>query len=450
MPPEAKSRKGGVGVLQLPGRIEQGIEPLGRDQGGNDRIGDGGLPEGLTAVPGGRREALDEPIRGPSIHSCLDQRQQYRLRIDETARQLKVAAHPLGVDNQTVEDVGHLVEHVVQHNASVGEDHPFRRAVANVTFMPQRHVLCGNRGVAPEQARQTRDSLRGMGVTLVRHRRRPLVPRVERLFSFAHLGALQVADLDRHLLQRAADACQHPNEERVPVTLQHLRRRRRRRQTKLAADLLLKVRRDVGVGPDGPGELADGHIKAGQVQPAPLAAELVVPDRQFEAERGRLGVDPVGPPDRQRLLVCDRLASHHVNQPRQFGVDDLSSGRHLQRQGGVDHIRAGQTKVEETSGVAHRFAGRLEKGDDVVVSFTLDLVHSARVASRRPDRPDRPVGHPTSPVPRFRHRDLNSQPVPNLGLAAPQPSHLRSGITFDHLSPSGVKPKNVRTRCGEV
>ena len=70
--------------------------------------------------------------------------------------------------------------------------------------MPQRDVLDAPPGVAAQHARQAGDPLGQDRVALVRHRRRALLARAERLLDLAHLGPLEVADLGGEALEAGA------------------------------------------------------------------------------------------------------------------------------------------------------------------------------------------------------------------------------------------------------
>ena len=150
-----------------------------------------------------------------------------------------------------------LHEHVVGERARVGEDHPLDRRVRDVALVPQRDVLEPGAEVPAQHPRQPAELLALHRVALVRHRRGALLlPGPERLLHLAHLGALQVADLRRELLDARADARARVEQLRVPVAREHLRRGHRR-EAELRADVLLDERVDVRVRADRAGELAD-------------------------------------------------------------------------------------------------------------------------------------------------------------------------------------------------
>ena len=114
-----------------------------------------------------------------------------------------VLAHPLGPDDEPVDEAGHLHEHVVEQDRGVGQDHPLGRGVADVALVPERLVLERREGVAAQQPGQTGDPLGQDRVALVGHRAGALLAAPERLLELADLGVLEVADLGRDALQRS-------------------------------------------------------------------------------------------------------------------------------------------------------------------------------------------------------------------------------------------------------
>jgi hypothetical protein len=158
----------------------------------------------------------------------------------------------------------------------------------------------------------------------VRHRRRALVAGRKRLLGFAHLGPLEVSDLCCDLFQRTADAGQDADEKRVAVALDDLRRGGRGTETKLGADLVLEIHRDVGMGPNGAGQFADRHVFARQVEPPPMPSQLVEPDGQLETERRRFRMDTVRPPDHDRVPIPDCLRPDHVDQTAKLFIEQIA------------------------------------------------------------------------------------------------------------------------------
>ena len=163
--------------------------------------------------------------------------------------------------DQAVDEAGGAAQHEVGERGRVGRDHALDRRVRDVALVPQRHVLERRHGVAAQQARQARQVLAQDRVLLVRHRRGALLPLAERLLRLADLGALPVADLDRELLDGGAEQRQRVEELGVAIALHDLRGDGLGAQAERGERLLLDRRREVGVGADGAGDLADGDVR---------------------------------------------------------------------------------------------------------------------------------------------------------------------------------------------
>src|SRR5437773_5903205 len=89
----------------------------------------------------------------------------------------------------------------------------------------------------------------------------------------------------------------------MTVSVDDLRRDGLDEEAETAADLLLEVGRDSGVGADGAGDLANGDLLLGLCEAVGVAAHLVVPGGKLEAEGGGLGVDAVAAAHADRVLV---------------------------------------------------------------------------------------------------------------------------------------------------
>ena len=202
---------------------------------------------------------------------------------------------------QPLDQPGHLHEHVVEHDRRVGQDHPLGARVADVALVPERLVLERGVGVAAQEPRQPGDPLGQDRVALVRHRARALLAGRERLLELADLGVLEVADLGREALERAAEDGDRGEQRRVPVALDDLGADRVDVEAQGGEDLRLDLGAEVAVGPDRAGDLAGRDLVDGRREARPPALELEGPAGELEPERRRLGVDRVGPAHHHRL-----------------------------------------------------------------------------------------------------------------------------------------------------
>src|SRR5436309_7184433 len=93
-----------VDVLHGGRQIEDGFE-RGRVKTGRDlRIGEDEGAEVAFLVPGLHRVALHDSIRVASVEAGCNESEQQPVREHETVRGLDVAAHPLWVDDESVDD----------------------------------------------------------------------------------------------------------------------------------------------------------------------------------------------------------------------------------------------------------------------------------------------------------------------------------------------------------
>src|SRR6185312_2722156 len=163
----------------------------------------------------------------------------------------------------------------------------------NIAFMPEGDVLERRLRIAPHHPRQPANLLARDRVLFVRHRRRALLADREILRGFSYLGALQVTDLERDLLETRRQSRERRHELRMPVALDNLRRDRRGLEAKARANLLLHVGTDMRESPDGAGDFPNTKILRRSLEPLLVAPGFGVPDGQLQPERDRLGMDAV-------------------------------------------------------------------------------------------------------------------------------------------------------------
>ena len=249
-----------------------------------------------------------------------------------------------GADDETVDQLGRPDEHVVEEDRGVGQDHPLRAAVADVALVPERLVLHRGDGVAAEQPGEAGDPLREDRVPLVGHRARALLARLERLHHLADLGVLEVPDLGREPLQRAAEDRDRRHQRRVPVALDDLGADRVGMEPELGKDLRLDVGPEMAVRPDRPRDLAGRDLVDRLREPAPPAVDLERPAGELQPERDRLRVDAVGPAHHQRV----RLAPGAGDERRQEAVggaeQEPAGVAELERERRVDDVAARQAR----------------------------------------------------------------------------------------------------------
>ncbi len=163
-------------------------------------------------------------------------------------------------------------------------------------------------------------------------------------------------------------------QRRVPVALDDLGADRVGVEPERGEDLGLEVGAEVAVRADRPGDLAGADLVDGGGEPAPTAVELERPAGELEPERGRLGVDRVGPAHHHRRRPRARARAMSAASSRsQSSSRPLAGGPELERERRVDDVAAGQAEVEEAALRPDRLGDLADEGDDVVVGRPLDL-----------------------------------------------------------------------------
>ena len=138
------------------------------------------------------------------VHARLDEREQHRLAEHEAERRVEVPQHALRMHTHVLDDLRELDELVVREHQRVGDDDPLDRRVRDVTLVPQRDVFERRLEVAAQHAGEAAQLLGLHRIALVRHRARTLLRALaEGFLDLAHLGALEMADLERERLRRS-------------------------------------------------------------------------------------------------------------------------------------------------------------------------------------------------------------------------------------------------------
>src|SRR2546423_13852329 len=103
-----------VDVLYGRRQIERALE-RGRIQSGRDLlVAEDELAKVALPVPRLQRMALHNSIGVAALEPRTDEREQQPVREDEAVGGIDVAAHPLGVHDEAVDDPTEPVEHVVE------------------------------------------------------------------------------------------------------------------------------------------------------------------------------------------------------------------------------------------------------------------------------------------------------------------------------------------------
>ncbi len=354
-------------------------------------------------------------------------------------RHLEVPRHPLGIDDQPVDQGGRAVEGEVEEDAAVGKDHPLDRAVRDVPLVPEGHVLQGRDHRRPDEAGEAREILGQHGVALVGHGRAALLARREEFLGLSDLRPLQMPDLRREPLDGAGDDAQGRHEQGVAVARDDLRRDRLRDQPEPPGHGLLDPGVDVGEGADGARDRAGGDLLPGPRHALPIAGELGEEAGELEAERRGLGVDAVAPAHRRRELVLEGAAPEGLEEAIEIGQEQVARPRELDGEAGVQQIGGGHAQVQVAGLDPADLLHMGEERDHIVAGDGLDGLDPGRVDQPLPLAGD-PLGQPGDLGPgqpaQLGHRpgggQLDLEPDPEPRLDREDQSHLGAAVAGDH------------------
>ena len=260
----------------------------------------------------------------------------------------------------------------------------------------------------------------------MRHRGTALLPLAEKFLYFEDLGPLEVAKLGGPAVDARRDERQGGRKLRVPVALDDLRAQGRRPQAEPLANGFFHGGIEVGVGADRTAQLTHRDAFAGLAQAFLGAAELVVHQRELEAEGDRLGMDAVAAPDHRGVLERPRPFGHDRAQRRQVLQQEIAGRRHLHGQGGVEDVRGGQPLVNPPRGRTDVGSHVFKERNHVVLRALLDLVD---LVDREPRLRADGLGVLLRDEPGFRERfagkDFDLQPDRVFALLRPEGTHLR-------------------------
>ena len=172
------------------------------------------------------------------------------------------------------------------------------------------------------------------------------------LLGLAHFGALPVPNLQGELVERRRDDRQRRKVFGVDVALYDLRRDGGRPEAEPRADSLFDLRVEVRERADRAADLAHSHRLARALQTRAVAPHLVEPEREGEAERGRLGVDAVRAAHLRRGMELERAPFQDLHQRVCFLQQQVARVAQQQSVRRVHHVRGREAVVDEARGLA--------------------------------------------------------------------------------------------------
>ena len=292
-----------------------------------------------------------------------------------------------------------------------------------------------------DDAGQPADPLRHDRVPLVRHRRRAFLPAAERLLDLAHLGAGEVADLEREPLERRGEKRERIEHLGVSVALEDLRRARGRLQPQPLARDSLDFGVGGGVGPHGTRELPDPHPLERALDPRPIANEPERPAGELQPEGGRLGVNAVRAPDRDRVAMLLRAGDHRGERPLDPVEHENARIADLERERGVEDVRRREAVVEPATVLPELLRHRVDERGDVVMRRCLDLGDALRRGRLGPlaDRSHGLAWNDSDLGPTIERGQLDVEPSLQLRSVRPDRRHGRAGVARNHSCESSAR-----------
>ena len=242
----------------------------------------------------------------------------------------------------------------------------------------------------------------------------------------------------------------------MAIALNHLRGDGRGGKAEPAADVGFDRGVEVGERADGAGDLADGDGGTRLSHAAEVATELVVPQRQLEAERHRLGVHAVRAADHRGAAMLVRPRLHRVAQRAEQRQDEVGRLDHLQCLRRVDDVGRGEPEVQPARRWADVFGHRRGEGDHVVLRRLLDLFDAVDVERGPLAQLTGGIGgHEAHGRHGVGRGQFHGQPGLVAALFGPDAPHLGVGVTADHASAScsarttgaSPPPSTVRPRA---
>ncbi len=171
----------------------------------------------------------------------------------------------------------------------------------------------------------------------------------------------------------------------------------------------------------------------GPLEPAQVAVRLEGEPGELDAERGRLGLDPVRAAHADRAGVLARPPDQGVPVVGRAAAEDQPGLGELQRERGVEHVRRREPVVHPAARLAHRLGDHVDERGHVVVGDLLALLD--RVDGERGAVADH-VGvarrHDALLGERVHHGQLDLQPGVELAPLGPHHAHLGAGVALDH------------------
>ena len=198
-------------------------------------------------------------------------------------------------------------------------------------------------------------------------------------------------------------------------------------------------RRSRGIGPDRAGELADPAGVDGFPEPFEVPVGLEGEAGQPQSESRRLGVDPVGPPDAERVPEFEGPFDQSISICEGPLDQDLTGRTELDGQGRVEHVRRGQSVMDPPAFITDRGGNHVDERGDVMVGDLLTLVDRLDREGCLLPTPLRVFGRNDAlGYPCLRGCQLDREPGVELRLGSPDRPHHGAGVAPDQGRTPGI------------
>jgi hypothetical protein len=134
----------------------------------------------------------------------------------------------------------------------------------------------------------------------------------------------------------------------MPVALNDLRRRRSSLQLQHRHHFFFDIRREMSKCTDCSRQFSDPHRLRGFFKTSLLSRDLIVKERELQAERRGLGVNTVSPSDDDCVFEFVRPFLQHRQQTIEIFEDNGRCIADLKRHRRVEHIGRRQAEMEKT------------------------------------------------------------------------------------------------------
>src|SRR5215211_144816 len=311
----------------------------------------------------------------------------------------------------------------------------------DVALVPQRDVLEPDDRGRPYDARKAGNAFGDLRVPLVRHRGRALHPARERLLDLSHLGPREVAYLGREAVEGRRAERQRAQNLRVTVARDHLRRDGVRLEPEPLTRGALDLGVDRRVRPHGSRELPDTRRLQCPRDSRSRPVEFERPPRELPAERRRLGVDPVGAPDTDRVAVLLGPPDHRRRYAVDLAEEEHAGVTQLKRERRVHDVGRRQTEVHPPTLGPELLDDSVDERSGVVIRRPLDLrdAFGGRWHGSRANRLHVSGGNRANLSPAVERCELDLQPAREPFLLRPDAAHLRPRVPGDHRSQSRAR-----------